>query len=131
MDDQLRDQLEQYEGLLKAAHTFMCANLIQSLSKAVLQHAEQKQDERFLLDLSYYDKARHSRETTPWFRLYVSMTERMSLQARMQMYKINSSGYSFPENISMMLEQCDYWESDSPVIVEMAAAYIEGRFDSV
>jgi hypothetical protein len=53
----------------------------------------------------------------------------MTAEARAQMYEINHNGYLFHENISMMLEACDYFKEDAWKIILIATLYVQGRFD--
>ena len=113
--------------------------MVPELSKLVLKHGEEKKDTRSILGLSKKNwgprpgatmQTDFHYNTTPEFRLHVKFQQRLTVDAECQVTKINQAMYPYPEIISMMLEQCDYWERDAPVIVEWALAYINGDFDS-
>ena len=105
--------------------------MVPALSKAVLAYGEEKHDQRSLLELATRLSApAYQRSSSPEFQVYASFTNRMTSSAQVQILKINQANYPFPENISMMLEQCDYWETDAPVIIDWAIAYLECRMDT-
>ena len=138
MNDELTQQLEVYNSLKQVAREYALNVLVPVLSKAVLEYGREKHDERSLLDLcekcfgnrpGATVKVAFHYNTTPAFRSYTEMKYRMTVGAQCQIAKINGSMYPVPEMISMMLEQCDFWETDVPVIIEMAVAYLNGLFD--
>jgi len=109
----------------------MTEDAYQQLSKEVL--VKGGSDQRFLLDLcpSNWVMGTPRRDLTTQFQYFLHLFSKLSQGAQDQNNIINRSLYPIPEMISMMLEQCDYWEDDAPVIVEIANAYLKGDFNEV
>lgn len=126
MEEELKAKIDCYQELLKSARELALKQIVQGLSKEVLAYGKSLGDQRELLDLAHWNPKTYSRNTTPEFRNHCAFANRMSVGAQCQILKINNANYPFPEIISMMLEQCDYWEEDTPVIVAWALAYLAG-----
>jgi hypothetical protein len=129
VDEDLQSLLKAVDGKSNEMyHAIMAVTPV--LSQKVLEHGRLMNDNRSLLEMTQWDKAvKYVRATTQEFRLMSEYMSRMTVPAHCQMLKINGASYPVPEMISMMLEQCDYWEQDAYVILEMAVAYINGEFD--
>jgi len=136
MQEDLKLKIDCYQRLLGAAKELALSDIVQGLSKEVLEYGRSLGDQRELLDLSHWDPLHFHRGITAEFQVYSKYINRMSVGAQCQIVKINNANYPFPEIISMMLEQGDYWEEDIPVIVAFALAYLndemkptDGRYD--
>lgn len=136
MEEELEVKINCYKELLKAAKELALEHIVPGLSKEVLEYGRSLGDQRELLDLSHWDPVNFRRGTTAEFQVYSKYVNRMSVGAQCQITKINNANYPFPEIISMMLEQCDYWEEDTPVIIAWALTYLndemkpsDGRYD--
>ena len=122
--------IDSYNRFREETYGFALANVIEPLSKAVIAYGQGHGDRRSLLDVARQTiyGTKMTRETTPQFNNWVAFNHRMTVAAQCQVSKINNAGYCVPEMISMMLEQCDYWETDCHLIIEMATAYLKGEF---
>jgi hypothetical protein len=122
---ELEHLIGNYKQLREDARDYALGFLIPKLSKAVLLKGEADQDTRTLLQLAKWDPgAQRMRCTTPEFRRYSEVVGRMTTEADCQLRTINNACYPLPEILSMMLEQCDYWETDTACIIELAVAYL-------
>ena len=120
----------EYQRRLDSLTDYAMENLVPRLSKAVLAHGKETRDERSLLDLARWSRSDpYNRGLTKVWQLHANINMRCTFQAQCQIKKINNANYPYPEIISMMLEQCDYWVQDTPVIIEWAIAYLDGKFD--
>lgn len=126
MEQDTQDLLDRYFRLRDEARELALKEIVPRLSKQVLERGAN--DKRSLVDLSRFLVRENRRETTVEFRRYVHYIEKMTTLASCQMTKINQAYYTFAENISMMLEQSDYWEVDRDTIIEMALDYLDGKF---
>ena len=136
MEESLQKEIQCYQALLFSAQELALKTLVPALSKEVLEYGRSLGDQRELLDLSHWDPVNFRRGTTAEFQVYSKYVNRMSVGAQCQIVKINNANYPFPEIISMMLEQCDYWEEDTTVIIAWALTYLndemkpsDGRYD--